>query len=45
METLNDILQLNIKFKEGSNNNLTEIQKNKIYNIYKIDFDKFSFLK
>lgn len=45
METLNDILQLNIKFKECSNNNLTEIQKNKIYNIYKIDFDKFSFLK
>ena len=38
METLNDKFQLDIRFKECSNNNLTQIQKNKIYNIYKIDF-------
>jgi len=45
IERLNDIFNLNIKFKKCGNNNLTEIQKNKIYNIYKIDFDKFSFLQ
>lgn len=45
IETLNEIFKLNIKFKKPSNNNLTEIQKNKIYNIYKIDFDKFNFQK
>ena len=45
IETLNETFKLNIKFKKPGNNNLTEIQKNKIYNIYKIDFDKFSFQK
>lgn len=45
IETLNEMFKLNIKFKKSGNNNLTEIQKNKIYNIYKIDFDKFSFQK
>lgn len=45
METLNEMLKLNIKFRKSGNNNLTEIQKNKIYNLYKIDFDKFSFQK
>jgi hypothetical protein len=47
METLNEIFKLNIKFNihDNKNNNLTEIQKNKIYKIYKIDFDKFSFQK
>lgn len=48
IETLNKILKLNLKFKpnkEISKNVLTESQKNKIYNIYKIDFDKFNFTK
>ena len=45
METLNKMFPLNIKFRKSCNNNLTEIQKNKIYNIYKIDFEKFSFQK
>lgn len=47
IETLNEIFKLNIKYNKYDikNNNLTEIQKNKIYKIYKIDFDKFSFQK
>ena len=45
IETLNEKLKLNIKYKKSHNNNLTEIQKNKIYNIYKIDFEKFNFQK
>lgn len=45
IETLNDKLNLNIKFKDSSNYNFTENQKNKIYNIYKIDFEKFNFIK
>lgn len=45
METLNEMLKLNIKFRKSGNKNLTEIQKTKIYNIYKIDFEKFSFQK
>uniref|UniRef100_A0A6C0BT36 Sulfotransferase domain-containing protein n=1 Tax=viral metagenome TaxID=1070528 RepID=A0A6C0BT36_9ZZZZ len=45
MESLNDILKLNVKFNDHSNNNFTDIQKDKIYTIYKIDFDKFNFLK
>jgi hypothetical protein len=45
IETLNEMLKLNIKFMKSDNNNLTKIQKNKIYNIYKIDFEKFSFQK
>ncbi len=43
MEKLNDILQLNLTFNGRSHNNLTKSQKNKIYNIYKIDFEKFGF--
>ena len=45
IESLNEILNLNVKYKKSENKNLTEIQKNKIYNIYKIDFDKFNFSK
>jgi len=48
IEGLNEIFKLSIKFKnskKSDNNSLTEIQKNKIYNIYKIDFDKFGFQK
>lgn len=47
IETLNEIFKLDIKSNkhDNKNNNLTEIQKNKIYKIYKIDFDKFSFQK
>ena len=48
IETLNTILNLNLKFKEKEKENkniLTNSQKNKIYNIYKIDFDKFNFAK
>lgn len=51
-EILNKILKLKPKFKlefkkKNKNNkkNLTKSQKNKIYNIYKIDFDKFNFAK
>ena len=45
IESLNEIFKLDIKSNkhDNKNNNLTEIQKNKIYKIYKIDFDKFSF--
>jgi len=45
IENLNDILKLDLKFNKRCNNNLTEVQKNKIYNIYKIDFEKFGFQK
>lgn len=45
LESLNKILNLNLKFEKKSKNHLTEVQKNKIYNIYKIDFDKFNFTK
>tara|TARA_Y100000389_G_C17462626_1_gene522990 strand:- start:540 stop:1187 length:648 start_codon:yes stop_codon:yes gene_type:complete len=43
IESLNEILNLNVKYIKSENKNLTEIQKNKIYNIYKIDFDQFNF--
>ena len=43
IESLNKILKLDLKFKKSNNNNLSQIQKNRIYNIYKIDFDFFSF--
>ena len=43
IEDLNKTLKLNVKFKKSENKYLTEIQKNKIYNIYKIDFDGFNF--
>jgi len=47
IETLNEILKLNLKFNNHNktNNNLTENQKDRIYNLYKIDFDKFNFVK
>ena len=51
-EILNKILKLKPKFKlkfkkkkKNNKKNLTQSQKNKIYNIYKIDFDKFNFAK
>ena len=48
LEKLNDILQINLVCSDQTslyNNILTESQKNKIYNIYKIDFEKFDFQK
>jgi hypothetical protein len=46
IEKLNDILDLNLKFKKNEEKCiLTENQKNKIYKIYKIDFDNFDFIK
>lgn len=46
IEMLNKILKLNLKFKrKKSKIVLTKSQKDKIYNIYKIDFDKFNFKK
>ena len=46
IEKLNNIFGLNLKFIKGkSDRKLTVEQKNRIYNIYKIDFDEFNFEK
>jgi hypothetical protein len=46
IETLNDILKINLKFdKKNTKFVLSENQKTRIYNIYKIDFDTFNFIK
>lgn len=46
IEKLNEILGINLKFNQKANKyNLSESQKNKIYEIYKIDFENFNFTK
>ena len=45
MEKLNEILNLNIKFKSNHKNKISQNIKNKIYELYKVDFDYFSFEK
>jgi hypothetical protein len=45
MEKLNDILNLNIKFKNNKHDDIDQSVKNKIYQLYKVDFDNFNFEK
>jgi hypothetical protein len=51
MESLNEILELELHFTPLNNlgsditNGLTDSQKDKIYNIYKIDFEQFNYSK
>lgn len=46
IETLNEILKIDLKFdKKKTNIVLSENQKTRIYNLYKIDFDNFHFVK
>jgi hypothetical protein len=48
LESLNKLLEIKLKFKENKEKKiiiLTDFQKDKIYNIYKVDFDHFGYSK
>lgn len=45
METLNKILNLNIKFKNNKSGEINQNIKDKIYKLYKVDFDNFNFTR